>query len=205
MRDVRLAAWVFAASFAYAIVRYNVFGTVSAEQIPIYVANKAISVASLVLLGLSRLVDAKPRRKWLGFAGLAGALVHLMMSLLVLQPAYLPRHFKPDNAMRWNVETSVLAGVLSIVLLLWLAYAATTRPIEGQSPGSSLLRGVGRIALALVAVHTLLLGYFTWPEIHKWPGGMPPITLLSFGMALVVCLLPRGSKPPPARDDQAGT
>lgn len=194
MRDLRLAAWILAASVTYAIVRYNVFGTVSPEQIPIYVANKAISVASLVLLGLSRVVDEKPRRKWLGFVGLAGALIHLMMSLLVLQPAYLPRHFQPDGAMRWNAEASILAGILSLVGLLWLAYAAATHPLERQSPASSLVMGLGRIALALVAMHTLLLGYPTWPEVAKWPGGMPPITLLSFVLATAVCLLPRGRR-----------
>lgn len=205
MRDLRLAAWVLAASVAYAVLRYNVFGTVSAEQIPIYIANKAISVASLVLLGLSRVVEEKPRRKWLGFVGLGGALVHLMMSLLVLQPAYLPRHFKPDATMKWNVELSVLAGVVSLVLLLWLAYSAGTQPVERQAPKSSLVRGFGRIALALVALHTLTLGYFTWAELGKWPGAMPPITMLSFGIAMVACLLPRSSKPPSARSDHDGT
>lgn len=196
MRDVRLAAWVFAASLAYAIARYNVFGTVSVDQIPLYIVNKALSVASLVLLGLSRVVQDKARRKWLGFVGLGGALVHAFMSLLVLQPAYLPKHFKPDHAMHWNAETSMLAGVVSTVVLVWLAYVSTKRPVESQSNATSLVPGMGRIALALVAVHTLLLGYLTWPELQKWPGGMPPITMLSFGMALVACLLPPRRRPP---------
>jgi voltage-gated potassium channel Kch len=189
MRDVRLAAWVFAASLAYAIARYNVFGTVSVDQIPLYIVNKALSVASLVLLGLSRVVDDKARRKWLGFVGLGGALVHCFMSLLVLQPAYLPKHFKPDHAMQWNAETSMLAGLVSTVVLVWLAWVSNQRPVETQRT-TSLVPGLGRIALALVAVHTLLLGYTTWPELQKWPGGMPPITLLSFGVAVVTCLLP---------------
>jgi energy-converting hydrogenase Eha subunit A len=191
MRDLRLAAWVLAASFGYAVVRYHVFGSVSAEQLPIFVANKAISVASLVLLGLSRLVDEKPRRKWLGFVGLAGALIHLMMSLLVLAPAYLPKHFKPDGMMQWNVEASILAGVLSLVALLWLGFAAGTHPIERQRPTTSLVLRLGRIALGLTAVHALLLGYSTWAAVDQWPGSLPPITMISFGIAAAMCVLPR--------------
>ena len=69
--DGKLIAGVLAASLGYAVVRYNVFGGVSADQLPVFVTNKAISVGSLVLLGVSRVVIDKPRRKHLGLIGLA--------------------------------------------------------------------------------------------------------------------------------------
>lgn len=188
VRDARLVAGVLAASLAYAIVRYNVFGAVSYEHIPVYVANKALSFSSLVLLGLSRLTPDKPRRKHLGLVGLGLALLHVLLSLLVLDPAYLPKHYVAGGRMQWNAELSMLAGSLSTIALLWLAYETATRPLQQQPVGSSLLPGLGRAALALVGVHTLLLGYGVWLDVGGWPAGMPPITMASFALATVFCL-----------------
>lgn len=189
--DGKLIAGVLAASLGYAVVRYNVFGGVSADQLPVFVTNKAISVGSLVLLGVSRVVIDKPRRKHLGLIGLALALLHVMLSLLVLQPTYLAKLYLADGKMQWFGELSMLTGAIATVLLLWLAYATTTRPLPDQRPGSSLLPSVGRIVLALVAVHNLLLGASVWMNPAGWPGGLPPITLLSFVIATGLCVLPK--------------
>jgi hypothetical protein len=94
--------------------------------------------------------------------------------------------------MRWNAETSMLAGVVATVLVLWLGHVTTTRPAGSQVPGTSLVPGVGRVVLVLVAVHTLLLGYGAWVDVGGWPGGMPPITLLSFLGAIGFVLIRRG-------------
>jgi len=191
VRDVSVVAGVLAASLAYAVLRYNVFGDVSVEQIPVFVANKAISVASLAMLGISGVVADKARRKHAGLLGLALALAHLMLSLLVLDPAYLPKHYLETGRMRWNGEASMLAGIVATVLVLWLGHVTTTRPATAQVPGTSLVPGVGRIVLLLVAVHTLLLGYGAWLDVGGWPGAMPPITLLSFAGAIGFVLLRR--------------
>lgn len=195
MRDARLAAGVLAASLAYAILRYNVFGSVSWEQLPLFVGNKAISVTSLVLLGMSRVVADRERRKDLGLAGLALALVHVLLSFVVLDRAYLPAQFTDAGKLRWGAEVSMLVGAIATALLLWLAYATLVRAIHEQPHATSLLPGIARWMLVLVALHNLALGYAGWIDTGRWPGTMPPITLLSFLLAAAFCVMPRRAAP----------
>lgn len=193
MRDTALVAGVLVASLGYAVVRYNVFGGVSYEHVPVFVANKAISVAALVLVGVSRLVAEPLRRKRLGLVGLVSTAIHVVLSLLVLDRAYLPAQFLPDGTLRGVAEGSMLAGAIATALLLWLGWASGSRTAAPDARRRSLLPGIGRTALALVAVHTLALGARGWLEPGAWPGRMPPITLLTFAMALVFCVARRRS------------
>jgi len=195
VRDARLAAGVLAASLAYAIVRYNAFGSVSWEQLPLFVGNKAIAVTSLVLLGMSRVVADRERRKDLGLAGLAFALVHVLLSFVVLDRAYLPAQFTDAGKLHWGAEVSMLVGAIATALLLWLAYATLLRPIDRQAHATSLLPGIARWMLVLVAVHNLALGYAGWIDTERWPGTLPPITLLSFLLAAAFCVMPRRAGP----------
>ena len=58
MKRVVAVLSVLAASTAYAVVRYNVFGGVSVANLPAYVLNKSVSVSAvcfLLLAALSRL------------------------------------------------------------------------------------------------------------------------------------------------------
>lgn len=195
MNDARLAAGVLAASLAYAVLRYNVFGTVAWEQLPLFVANKAIAVTGLVLLGLSRLVADRERRKDLGLVGLAFTLVHVLLSFVIIAPMYLPKQFTQAGTLRWGAETSLLAGAIATVLLLSLAYATLQKPIERHAHATSLLPGIARVMLLLVAVHAAALGYTVWLDVAGWPGAMPPITLWSFLLAAAFCVLPRRAAP----------
>jgi hypothetical protein len=190
MRDATLVAVIFGVSVAYAVVRYNVFKGVSYEQMPLYVTNKAVAVTSLVLLGVARLVADKRRRKGLGIAAAVLAGVHVLISYVVMQPAYLDQLYLPSGTLRWNGEVSMLAGALAAVPIAWLVHATAARPLEVQVD-RSLLPGLGRAALALVALHALFMGYAGWLDVASWPGMMPPLTLLSFLVALACLSWPR--------------
>jgi hypothetical protein len=191
MHDARLVAGVFMASLAYAIVRYNVFAAVDWQQLPMFVTNKAISVAALVMLGVSRVVLDKGRRKRLGLIGAALAGLHVLLSMMLLEPAYLPKLYLSGGTMTGGAELSMLAGAIATVLLGWLLYVTVQRPLETQSSGTSLVRGLGRFALVLSAAHVAFIGWAAWLDPARWPGGLPPITLLSFAIAVGFCLLPR--------------
>jgi hypothetical protein len=195
MHDARLVAGVFLASLAYAVVRYNVFSTVDWQQLPVFVTNKAVSVAALVLLGISRVVVEKARRKHLGLVGAAFAALHVVLSLMVLEPAYLPKLYLPSALMTGNAELSMLAGAVATVLLGWLLYVTLERPLDVQSSGVSLVRGLGRFVLVLVAAHVAFIGWSGWLDVAKWPGHLPPITLWSFAIAVGFCLLPKARRP----------
>ncbi|HWB75780.1 MAG TPA: hypothetical protein VG755_12520 [Nannocystaceae bacterium] len=191
MPDGRLVAGVFLASLAYAIVRYNVFGTVDWQQVPVFVTNKAISVASLVMLGVSRVVVDKARRKRLGLVGAALAGLHVLLSFMVLDRSYIAKLYQPSGAMTGATEWSMLAAAIATTLLGWLLYATALRPLDTQSQGTSLVRGLARIVLVLTALHVAFIGWPVWITPATWPGKLPPITLLSCALALVFCLMPR--------------
>ena len=193
MRDAKLVVGVSAVSLAYAIVRYNVFKGVSWEQLPVYVTNKAIAVAGLVLLGMSRFVVEIRRRKELGLAGACFTGLHVILSFMLLEPAYFAQHYLPSGMMRWTGEASMLAGAIAATLVGWLVYATSNRPVETQVRGASLVPGVARVVLALVAAHVAALGVSVWLDVGAWPGRLPPITLLSFLLAVGFCVLPRAS------------
>lgn len=196
MRDAKLVVGVLAVSLAYAVVRYNVFKGVSWEQLPVYVTNKAIAVAGLVLLGMSRLVLEVRRRKQLGLVGALLTGLHVLLSFMLLDPSYFPQHFLPSGMMRWTGEASMLTGAIASALVGWLLYTTANRPVDTQVRGASLLPGVARVMLALVAAHVALLGVSVWLDVGTWPGRLPPITLLSFLLALGFCVSPKTSSAP---------
>lgn len=191
MRDAKLAALVTALSLVYAIVRYNIFRGDSWEQLPVFIVNKAVSVAALVLLGASRVIADKGRRKRLGLLGFLFTALHLVLSLMILNPEYMSKMYLPTGRMTWSGELSMLTGSVATVLVTWLAYTTTLHPLDRQTDSTSLVPGMARIVLVLAAAHVLYMGYGAWFAPSTWPGGMPPITVLSFALACGFFVLPK--------------
>lgn len=175
---------------AYAIVRYNVFKGVPWEQLPVYVSNKAIALVGLLLIGLSRVVQDKARRKGLGLAGAGFVAVHVLLSLMLAGPEYFPSLYTAAGQMTGNAALSMLAGALGSGALLWLFHSTKVRPPEGQ-PRTSLVPGLGRLLLLFTAVHVALIGVDGWLDLASWPGSLPPITLLSFAIAVLLLAMPK--------------
>lgn len=170
-------AWLTAA-LLYATLRYNVLKHVPWADWPTYIVNKAFGVSSLILLALSAFrwsvgkPAGKPLMLWSG--GLAGA--HVVLSLILLNPEYYPKFFAGTkfNAV---ASFSMLFGVLAFAL-----QELGARKSQHWSPTAK------RIALALLAVligvHAALTGIPGWFVPAMWPGGLPPITLVSATIAL---------------------
>jgi hypothetical protein len=193
---------VVAVAAAYAALRYNVFAGVPWGQLPLFVSNKGLSMASVTLIGGSYLVGrfrwsgrsgSESRRAVARAAGLAGfglAVIHVFVSFAVLGPPAYPGLFD--------------GGVLSLagwVCLLFgaLATALLALPAIYSFPRWRTLLGahrfrpaqlLGYAALALTAGHVLSVGAHNWTAVSAWPGGLPPISLLSF----IACVVPLGAK-----------
>lgn len=165
----------------------NVFGDVSVEQIPMYVLNKSVSFAGLILLGWSRCEGDPARRRELGTLALALVVVHVVLSLTLLNPAYFAKFFHTSGLMTWQAEASMLAGALAFLAICWLFLASQgRRERSATSRRASLVPGLGRVMLALTAGHVALMGYAGWLTPSRWHGYLPPITLLSFAAALIL-------------------
>ncbi|QIK78135.1 hypothetical protein G7077_03615 [Sphingomonas piscis] len=172
-RDLRIVAALSAASLVYATVRYNVFKGVPWADWPSLIVNKAVGLSALLLIlaGVQAMVAGRSPRRLLAWAG-GGVLLHVAVSLAILEPGYFPGFFVGPK-MSFAAGLSLLAG----------AAAAVGMEIGARKSGTLTYRGralaLGAIAAAS-GFHAGVTGLHNWIEPAKWPGGMPPITLLSF-------------------------
>lgn len=166
---------VFAVSAAYATVRYNVFKGVPWSDWPHYVGNKILSLAALILIALAvfRLASrpARPIRTLMVIAS-ALAIAHSFISLAMLQPAYYDKFFA-DGKLTLLAGASLMLASLAVALLQW-----------GKGRRGSSAPGEAALPLGLLGfisgLHAALPSVPGWFEPATWPGGMPPITLISF-------------------------
>ncbi|MBT8467386.1 MAG: hypothetical protein KJN97_01445, partial [Deltaproteobacteria bacterium] len=91
---------VFGGSVLYAIVRYHVAGDIEWRQFPVFILNKATSLAAVIFVAASYLVgkfihgyddDKRLRLVVIKFCGLMGfslAGIHAVLALTIWTPAY---------------------------------------------------------------------------------------------------------------------
>lgn len=180
-------------SIGYSILRYNVVGDVPWKEVPFFILNKGISLAALILLTLNfslgplkklnirineELLDA---RKSLGVVGFILAFVHLIMSVAILNPSYYPVFFYDEGTLTTRGGLSLLGGVLSFVFL-WIYYVSFKQDLKKQYKIIRIItsREVIMTVLFFIGVHLFFFSYPGWVTVHKWHGGLPPISLISF-------------------------
>lgn len=170
-----IAVGVLFIAFTYALVRYVVFGDTGAAQIPLYVSNKALAAGSVVFLLLAAFTWVRRDRagsKYWGRWTLHTAAIHAIISTFLLASAYYPALFQGDR-LSWTGELSLLAAVGGLY-----CYLTIGRLSEGLKSRTAF------VASAFVAAHLAFYGAAGWFDTASWPGGLPPITLLSF---LITC------------------
>jgi DMSO/TMAO reductase YedYZ heme-binding membrane subunit len=188
---------VWGVCLLYAIVRYNVFNGVEWIHLPLYVVNKSFAFGGLSFIALSYLSgkwiklyagDEKRRRslaKFLGLTGLYFVGMHILGSLAMLSPTYYPKFFVEAGKLSLTGEIAMLCGVLGVGFLMFPAI--TTLPLMYEVLGGvrwQRAQRMGYWTLAMAAAHTFAMGFAGWGTPSAWPGGMPPITLLGFLVAV---------------------
>lgn len=166
---------IFFISLLYATIRYIYFGDVALEQVPSYIVNKAAALASVITLALAALGYARQNRadarSW-AKASFGFATIHIFLSAALWSREYYPQFFGPRK-MNWAGEFTLLFGALAA----WL-YAAF---FFAEKKYFYLLRW---LSSALVGLHVLAMGFPKWIMAHDWPGSLPPISLISFILAI---------------------
>jgi DMSO/TMAO reductase YedYZ heme-binding membrane subunit len=176
---------MFAAALLYAIVRYHVFGSVAWTHLPLFTMNKAVSFASAGVLAAAYLARRPALRLRYGLTGFALAVLHVLMSFCLLTPADYPKLFA-GSRLSFAGEAAMLAGCAGMLALCLPAVGSFPGTKEALGPVRWLQwQRLGYAALALTALHVLAIGGKGWFDPGSWPGGMPPITLWSFVVALV--------------------
>ena len=174
-------AIVFAIAFGYAIVRYHVFGPHVAAQIPSYLLNKGASFAAVFCLTFSayaRFKDDLVHARYWGKASLGLAALHVFLSFPLwsfgyYDSLYMTPDFKYTDMMNMKGEITLATGALCSVVYLM---------ISSRRPKAITL--LMTFAVTLVCLHVGVMGVMGWFTPEKWHGGLPPITLLSFLVAV---------------------
>ena len=195
---------VFGFSLAYAVIRYHLVGDVPWRHFPLFILNKATSLAAVIFVASSYLIgriihwhdhDKALRLVVIKFCGLTGfflAGVHALFSLGLLSPAYYGKYF--DDIGRLNLQGEIAISVGVVALYFLLSPAVTTLPMMPKAIGGvrwKRSQRAGYVALALVVIHLVALGLNGWLKPQGWPGGIPPVSLVAVAAALVPLLVKR--------------
>jgi len=202
----------------YAAWRYNVEKGYAWFHLPIQVTNKAICWTALTGFALTQLPGVIARisnlfrstnlngysrtlkwaltiRKNLGILSLWFLGVHIIMSLLLMNPAYYGKFYVDPTAnhSKMNVtgETSFFFAILGAMFYFILGLASL--PSIGANMTNAqwqLIYGpLAWTALLFGTSHVLIMGVKGWADQGKWPGGLPPITLTSTLIPMLVIFL----------------
>ena len=195
------AKWFFVVlgfSLAYAVIRYHLAGDVAWRHFPLFILNKATSLAAVIFVACSYLIgkiirwhdhDKALRLVVIKFCGLMGfflAAVHAFFSLSLLSPAYYGKYFDEGGRLNLQGEAAMTVGVLALFFLL--SPAVATLPMMPKAIGGvrwKRSQRAGYVALTLVVVHLVVLGIKGWLAPQGWHGGIPPVSLVAVVAALV--------------------
>lgn len=187
-------------SLAYAIIRYNIVREVAIQQIPLFVFNKAISLSSVIIIGISFLLGPLAKfwperyaskfylRKQFGLMGFGLAAIHVLISLLIFDPSYYPRFFV-EGKLTLEGELSMLFGV--IALFIFSIVAITSIPsVENSMERKKWvsIQRSGYLAFFFVLLHVFFMGYKGWSNSAAWEWGLSPISLIAFIIIAFVLL-----------------
>ncbi len=168
-------------TFFYTIIRYVVFGNVEIIQVPTYLLNKSISMASTIFLLFASISFERKQMKKLKYWGSLSwyfAILHVLLSLSILSSAYYPKFYGPEK-MNLIGELSIMFGVIAM-FSFWIL--RNGKKVFGSR---LLLRAVVGL---LITAHLFVMGFTGWINISKWNGGLPPISLLSF-ICIIISVL----------------
>ncbi len=197
-------AVVFGSALVYAIIRYHLAGDVGWAHFPLFILNKATSLAAVFFVASSYLIgkvfrwhdhDKALRLVVIKFCGLMGfflAGVHALFALALLSPAYYAKYFLPDGRLNLEGEVAIAVGVVALFLLM--APAITTLPMMPKAIGGQRWKRnqrLGYVALAFVVAHLVALGLRGWLAPADWTRGLPPISLVALVAALVPLIVKR--------------
>ena len=193
----RLFLLVMLPCLAYAGVRYHVVEGVALVHAPLFILNKAVSLGGLAFLAMSYLVGKVGLLRWddralqlivTKFCGLIGfslVAAHVLMSLAILDPGYYAK-FYAGAKMNLTGELSLSLGVFAV--WCFALPAITSLPYMYDELGAdrwSRSQRMGYTGLLLAAGHVLVMGIAGWLRPGDWPGGLPPITVLAFVVAMI--------------------
>jgi hypothetical protein len=170
---------IFIPSLIYAVVRYNVFQEVPWSQAPLWVSNKAFAITATFLIGLSFCLPSTKPRKEIGLLGFYIALIHMVMSAILLSPSYYSKFYQINGQFTLSGGLSILAGVISLAALLLATFFSFPQLSSNEKVNLAFIHKAVLLALFFNLIHLTVMGATGWLNFSHWPGYLPPITLIA--------------------------
>ena len=180
-------------SIVFAVIRYHLAGSVPWKDFPVFILNKGISLAAIILLifnfvigplrnlGISMPDGWLNSRRALGMTGFLLVLLHVVMSLILFNPTIYIKLFETDGTLTFTSGISMLGGVLGFVILWAYNLSFQTHMREDQAFIKFITsRRFMLVAMLFTAIHLVFMGFNGWMEPSSWNGGIPPISLVAF-------------------------
>lgn len=178
---------VFLFCYAYAAIRYHVGADVPVSEW-LFILNKSLAWTAFTLIGLSvlqqHLLDRiKSNRRALGTYGFTLGLMHILITLFHLSPAYYGKLYT-ENALNFSGWMAITLGAVSAMIYLFPLIGALQ-----NRPNTDRVFRLGKIGFIFSTFHPAVIGYRGWFEPNAWPLYLPPITLLAFLVGIFLLMM----------------
>ena len=181
----RLTFFVFCTSLIYAVIRYNVFGLVPYEDIPLYISNKAFALSAVILL-LINTIRTDSDRGILNRHIRMFMIMHAIISFFVFTPAYFREYFH-NGKILLQPAMMLLAGIYSFFSFNTMHQVKEATDIVQSR---LFMQRIKIFTLIALSVHIFLRGISSWLNPEIWPAGIVPVSLIAFIALLIVALMP---------------
>lgn len=164
---------ILTSTLIYAIIRYNVFGTVSYSDIPTLIVNKSISFSTIIFLAFASYYKLKHNTyKYDSYVQLFRTFVfmHVLLSMLLFSNQYYPKLYDGER-LTFFANLAILTGLLGFSYLY-----------------NKIVDVIKLVLYFLIAMHLYFIASSSWFTPQSWNGGMPPISLLCFLLLLLTFL-----------------
>lgn len=184
----------FLISFAYAIIRYNIFGDVPWEELPVYIVNKAIALTVVLLLLVSIITknNFKSVRGTFWKLIFILASIHVFISFRLLGPEYFKKFY---SAYELNIigYLTLFFGITAFAGIIILNSEKLLPTQRGKLIVPESIKKVIRTLIPFfIVAHLFTMGFKGWITPNKWPGYLIPISLIAFvGMVIYIIRIRR--------------
>ncbi len=198
----RIVFWIFALVFAYVVIRYNIIRDVPISDIPLYINNKAIALASVIVIGCAFAIGPltrffprvfeklHPLRKSLGLWGFGLAATHSLMSVALLGPKYYSKYYLADGSLNLFGQSALLFGVLAFAVFSIVAITSLPSMEEAMGRKSWLkVQRLGYLAYFFVLLHVSVTSFKGWLDPASYKYGFISISLIAALTVLLVLIL----------------
>lgn len=137
----------------------------------------------------SRWMKYRDMRKQFGLIGLGLVVLHVVIALAVLTPAYYPKFFAEGGKLSRSGEISILAGATGLIVLLVISIISLPSVAANMTVrGWLMVQRAGLIAVILSVLHFAVFKWRGWLG-PNWVNGIPPGTLVVTAFIAFVFLM----------------